>query len=320
MRSRTLTPVLANLAAVKAGSLHPSRLLPLLVSALLLWSAPAFGETRATAKECTPPVAIGSVSLAGRAPLAGFGLDKWDDADRAYSEFTSAYAALRSLDKSELVNLVMAICEAEEADRRAVSSDASNRVRDRVRDSYDRLNSLRDRAVNTLEAVLSDTTFKGRWDRAREYREKTGDYWRTIDRMTSSLRGSNHPVVAYLLERGQEAHLTYQKNQSYCTVYEFTLSNGSRVDCIYADGVTAYVFELKPNNSRARSRGREQVQNYVSALSTSASDLQKLISLDSKFRDVKSFVPKLGLYRLCPEITDDGDFKEVSVYWKSESP
>jgi hypothetical protein len=246
--------------------------------------------------------------------------DPWDDAERAYNEFESAYKSLRTLDKTEVQALVTAICDADEEDRRSVSSDAQSRARDHVRDSYDKLQQMRDRANDLLKTVLADTTFQSKFDRARDYQSRISEMWASIDRMTANVRGGNHPVVAYLAQRGIDAHGEYEHNSSNCTVYEWTLANGRRVDCIKVDGTTAYVFEIKPDNSRARSSGRIQVGDYVKALNNNPEELQRLKQRDSHFNEVTTFVGKLALYRLCPEITDDGEFKEVSTYWMSENP
>jgi hypothetical protein len=62
------------------------------------------------------------------------------------------------------------------------------------------------------------------------------------------------------------------------------------------------------------------VGDYVKALNNNPEELQRLKQRDSHFNEVTTFVGKLALYRLCPEITDDGEFKEVSTYWMSENP
>ena len=267
--------------------------------------------------------AAGAPSIANRAsnPVSlRIRLDAWDDASRAYSTFESEYRSLRALDKDEMVRLVSAICDADEDERRDVSSAASSRAKDKVKDAFEKLASLREGVDRAIENVLKDTTLKNRYSDANDLKERTGRMWESIEKMTRSVRGANHPVVSYMLEKGQSAHKEYQSSSSNCTVSEFTLTSGKRVDCIYADGATATVVEIKPDNSRARSAGRDQLNTYLRSLREDSLNLQALIAKDSKFKEVKTFTPMFALYRLCPEFNDDGEFKEASVDWRREAP
>jgi hypothetical protein len=250
-------------------------------------------------------------------PLTARRVDLFDDAERAFSEFVDSYRDAKKLTIDEEKRLVAAICDAEEEERKSVASEASTRVRDKVGDSIDKLQAKRDKALELLGKVLNDTSLRSRHDKAKEYDQRARDLWESIVKMTKSPRGANHPVVAYMLETGQTQHRNYQQSSSNCTVYEWRTSAGV-ADCIYADGTTAFVVEIKPDNSRAIAKGREQVSRYVAALNNDPSQLQELIKKDSRFKDVKAFVGRLMLYQLCPEITDDGDFKEVSVSWRGE--
>jgi hypothetical protein len=244
--------------------------------------------------------------------------DPWSDAEQAVNTFIDAYRKLKALDESELQALVTAICDAEEDDRKAVGAEASARVKATVIGAYDELMKLRDAALTNLKAVLADTSLQSRYSQANDYVSRVNDLWTSIDKMTYSVRGANHPVVSYMLDRGQQEHKNYQGSSSNCTVSEWTVPSG-RADCIYADGTTGYVIEIKPRNARAIAKGRQQARGYADDLNNSAAERAKLAQKDSRFNQVTTYVPKIMAYTLCPEIDEDGNFKEVSTYWTGET-
>lgn len=250
-------------------------------------------------------------------PLSAFSLpDIYDDAERLATLVFDGYANLKKLDKDELKRLVEAICQADEEDRRAVSKDASDRVKDHVNYEYEKLERLKDEANVSLDKVLADNNFKDKHSKARDYKEKVRDTWDSIQRMTKSLRGANHPVVSYMLEKGQEVHRDYQTNSRNCHAYEWSTRSG-RADCLYApSGEVCQVVELKPDNSRAVSKGRGQARGYADDLNNDPKELEKLKNEKGAFKDCKRFVPIVMAYTLCPEISDEGEFRSVSVSWR----
>ncbi len=259
------------------------------------------------------------ITLLFVAPIVVFSLpDNYDDAERLVTRLVDGYANLKKLDKDELKRLVEAICQADEEDRRAVGREASERVKDHVNSEYDKLARLRDEANASLDKVLADQNFKDKHSKAQEYKERVKDTWQSIDKMTTSLRGANHPVVSYMLETGQKVHQDYQTNSSNCQAYEWTTSAG-RADCLYApSGEVCQVIELKPDNSRAIAKGRGQARDYADALNNDPKQLEKLKNEKSAFRDCKRFVPIVMAYTLCPEINDEGEFRSVSVSWRKD--
>jgi len=255
---------------------------------------------------------LGLLVCVGLAKLAL--ADIFDDAERSTSTFVNNFSELKRLSRSELELLVRAICDAEEEDRRSVSRDAAYTLKSKVSSEYDKLQRQKDEALTNIAKVLSDEKFRDKHSRTKEYEGKVKETWSSIERMTSSVRGANHPVVAYMLETGQEEHRRYQSNSSNCTVAEHTLPSG-RADCIYAS--SCEVIELKPNNYRARSKGREQAERYARSLNEDPREREKLIEKSSNFRSCQKFSWRVMCYTLCPEFDDEGQFRSVSVRWDS---
>ncbi len=67
--------------------------------------------------------------------------------------------------------------------------------------------------MEQLDAVLAESSLKDRHSKAKEHRGKVTEWWASIEKMTRSLRGANHPVVAFMLKEGQAGHKSRQSLQ-----------------------------------------------------------------------------------------------------------
>jgi hypothetical protein len=90
-----------------------------------------------------------------------------------------------------------------------------------------------------------------------------------------------------------------------------------------ATGETCTVIEFKPNNSRSIGKGIEQYRRYVQELNEELKKpgsglIKKLIDTRSDFAKCKAFVGRVDCYKLCPEINDENEFREVSAYWSKD--
>lgn len=219
----------------------------------------------------------------------------------------------------ETRKIVTAVCEADEEARRDVGRDIADRVSRDVRDKHSALERLRDESYRAVDDVLADDNLKSNHSDTRSLRDDVKSRWESIDRMTRSLRGSNHPVVSWMLDQGNRAH---SDRQSSCDAKEISLNSG-RLDCAMATGETCLVVELKPDNSRAIDKGEDQADRYVRDLNDElkkpdSSVIKKLIDADSDFAKCKRFEPQVDCYMLCPTVNEDGEYREVSVSWRRD--
>jgi hypothetical protein len=240
--------------------------------------------------------------------------DDFDYASALAGNFQSDYEALRALDPKELRELTKAICDADEDEQADIARSVSSRVKDQVNYEYDKLQRRKTDVDAALDKVLSNDQFKEKWGGARDWKAKTQESWDRITRMTEALRGGSHPVVAMMRDLGQRAHSEYQGNSSKCTVHEWTLPSGN-ADCINARSYpSCQVIEIKPNNSRAVSKGERQAKDYVEDLKRD-DERKKLIDKDSDFTKCTDFQPKVVRYSACPEIDDNGEVRSLSLGW-----
>jgi len=259
-------------------------------------------------------VAAGSILVVcGIAGIAIAGGD-WSGTERKVEEFKSQEGDLRKLTPKETQSIVTAICDAEEADRKSAGSDAGRRVKDKVASEFRELETLKNDSVKMCDAVMGDSGLSKQHSQAGDLKKDVLKRWESIEKMTSSVRGANHPVVSYMLTTGQQEHLKRQQSSSKCDEYEFSMSSG-RVDCLKISGSTCYVIEFKPNNRTSLKKGIDQVKKYAEELNQHKTAFTKLIEKNSKFAQCKSFQTRIDCYTLCPDIDSNGNFQAVSASW-----
>jgi hypothetical protein len=241
--------------------------------------------------------------------------DEYNDAERSAKDLLYSYEDFKKLDRSEVQSLVNAICQAEEEERKSVASDIGSRAREKVRSEYDKVERRKNEALDKLKKVIADDRFKDKRSDAESLKSQVEERWKSIDRMYDSMRGSNHPVVSFMLDKGKEEH-DYREGR--CTAREFETGNG-RADCIGYDGNACLIVEFKPNNSRAISKGKEQLKDQSEALEKNADKRKELDDKSSSFSSCpKKFDTRVDCYMLCPEIDEEANFKSTSTSWSTD--
>ncbi len=242
---------------------------------------------------------------------------EFEDAKNKAEQFLTRYEQIRSLHPKEIRALVATICEndGDEDDFNALSKQATERLRDEVRENIEDLNKRHEEASAALRRAENDPASKDRQSEARSLSERIDQVWSRIQNISADeIRGGNNPVVNYLRKMGQGSHKDYQEHSGKCTVDEFQTGEGP-ADCLWAE--KCYVIELKPNNSRAISKGKGQADKYAKALNDNKDDsFTNLLKKTSDFNSCKGhFVPKVAAYMACPEIDDEGRVRESSFGW-----
>jgi polyhydroxyalkanoate synthesis regulator phasin len=266
----------------------------------------------------------GRLAIGGMLALATVGVawaaGDWSAAQNRFERFKDEQQALKKMTPEETRKIVQAICEARSTkERRAVGSAIASRVKDDVGSDVDKLRRSRDETVRLLDEVIADSNLADNHSSAQRLKAEAIERWEMVERMTQALRGGNHPVIAFMSEQGMRAHV---ERQERCDAHEFTLSNG-RVDCLMASGENCKVIELKPDNSKAISDGREQADRYVRELTAELKDpnsstIKKLIDKDSDFKRCKEFTRQVDCYKLCPDVNEDGTIHEQNASWRSD--
>lgn len=91
--------------------------------------------------------------------------------------------------------------------------------------------------------------------------EKTKTNLKTLHD-TGAAKGVLHPSVQLAVEYGKRKHADYNGKYS-CTIYDQQLTSGrTRPDCVIVGPDACYLYEFKPDNSAAVSKGRSQLNDY----------------------------------------------------------
>lgn len=272
--------------------------------------------------------------LIGVAGLSAHYADDYErdfsDAERLYQNFRRDFLQLKNVTASEAEKLVAAICEAEEDERKNVSRDAGSRLRSTVTADFRQLESIKEsaerafkKAIESLKKAKSDNVeYKKNGRKIEDLTGKAEDYskdmeaqWSSIQKMTAAIRGGNHPVVGWMLEAGQAAHDDRQRSSQFQAT-EFAVGSAGRIDCLIADGKTLIVVELKPCNSKARNKGKEQLSKYIAELQRNWKTYKtQLVNKNSKFVNVTEVSGRIDCYTLCPAITGDGNYEKAYLKW-----
>ncbi len=240
----------------------------------------------------------------------------WSGARDREGRFKSEYESLRRLTPEETRRVVTSICEADEDERASVASDVHDRVASLIARKFEELERIKDEALRRLDDVIADDKLKDRRDEARSLREDVQRRWETIDKMTRSIRGKNHPVVRYTIEEGMRAHRDRCGSSSYCDVYEYSLPSG-RADCLQAS--SCLVIELKPDNEKSIRRGDTQARGYVAELNNNPEIRKKLIERKPDFARCQTFRARVDCYRLCPDIDPDtNEMRSTYASWRTD--
>ncbi len=242
--------------------------------------------------------------------------DKFSDAKDAYERFISGYERIRSIDRQEMKDLVSAMCDANDEDRISVGRRAAERVESDVNSNYNELRRARENAQNLINAVKSDEQYKDKWDYVRDYENRMNEIWSRMERIREKASAGNNPVFAAMSKFGMHAHTEYQNIHSSEGIKDFEVPSG-KIDFINWNTCTC--IEVKANNSNSISRGRDQLNRYVSDLNK-PEYFNRLLDYSSdareKFPKCKgNFKKKVVCYIYCPEIDDNGEMRSTSLGW-----
>jgi hypothetical protein len=242
--------------------------------------------------------------------------DKYSDAKDAYDKFISGYEQIRSINKQEMKDLVNAMCSADDQQRTSVGKSAAERLENDTRSKYDELKQAKERAEALINEIKSDEQYKDKWDYLKDFQNRINEVWPRIERIVEKCRAGNNPVFAAMSRFGMQAHLEYQSLHSSEGIKEFEVSSG-KID--FLNWNTCTCVEIKANNSSSISKGRQQLERYISDLKK-PEYFNKLLEYNSeakeKFAKCKGeFNKKIACYIYCPEIDDNGDMLSASLGW-----
>lgn len=185
----------------------------------------------------------------------------------------------------------------------------ADRMRDRIAPQWRQLGEEAVRMISIADKLLREEDDDARRGagKLREEVQKTMASLQAI--LDGELKGANDPEVRAKIELGKNEHKRIQNDSSKCTASERTFGS-RRIDCIRVDGSTCYVVEIKPNNDKAREKGRDQIregikeiQEAVAGKKTRSQLTDKLEVLRPCFNEATEQLllkEELRVYEYCP--------------------
>jgi hypothetical protein len=241
----------------------------------------------------------------------------WNAAKQKAEEVKKQDEEVKKLLPVETKKIVAAICEADDDSRKSAADSAASNARSHLNDKVSELERTKRDALDQLDRVVNDDKLKDKQSDARSLESEVKSRWDKTNDLTHALRNGNPPVVEYMLKGGQSAR---HDRADRCDVKDFSLDSG-HVDCLMARGDTCMVVEETSDNSHAISKGRDRAgrarSQLESELKKSSSDvLKSLISRKSDFAKCKKFETRVDCFKQCPDIGDDGRYRDASPSWR----
>ena len=236
----------------------------------------------------------------------------YDDAVEAAKSYTDSYEDIRKIDVDQLTRLVKAMCDADTDELASVADDEGSRVEGMARDQKGRLDTLRVDADSKILTALADPQTDD------EQKEELSKYQGRIEQLAKRIQkiidygtkmGSN-PVFNKLRKAGQMAHNQFYVQLSDCKGYRDIPVGDLKPDCILP--ADCMVIELKPDNDRAIAKGWAAAEESRKTLNTKEG-FEALTKAFDEFSNCEEFKARVDCYKYCPEVDDDGEFRETRL-------
>jgi hypothetical protein len=235
---------------------------------------------------------------------------------------------LREWYKQDTTNVRQLFCSIPESPGDSAEGDAyaaqlqqiADRMRDRIKPRWRELSDEAGRLIAAADKLLGQQDDDVRTGAARLRAEVVKTMSSIQNLLDNELNGANDPEIRARIELGKNEHRRIQGDSGKCTVSELTIGN-RRIDCVRVDGSTCYVVEIKPNNSAAQDRGKEQIRRGVAEIENAARGKRKKAEFTGSleiFRtcfdeasEALALKEELRVYEYCPP---DGElFKDFVV-------
>ncbi len=201
--------------------------------------------------------------------LAGFTLaQNLDDVTDEVEDFQKTAQEVYRLNAEGLEEIWVAYCglldpTTDEYDNEFAAAIGTN-VQNRQEDKWDDAMGQGAELINALSPLQATPETKEAADELFEMVDKEITILRALEAGVV-LKGSNHPFVQFAIEYGKEQHedLCYDEGEEPIICDEIWPTLDGRPDLVFVDDSGLWIYEFKPNNSKAISAGEDQVEGYV---------------------------------------------------------
>jgi hypothetical protein len=239
---------------------------------------------------------LGGVAWAGWSDIRSKAQDAKAKADEVHHDLPG-----------EMKKIVAAMCAAGDDGRKSAGESAASNGRSTLRDKLETFHRAAKDAIDQLQPIANDYN-DGNHSEAGSLISDLKSRRDKLDDQTRDLVNGTPAVVDYILRKSESAR---NDHRSGCNYRGLSL-NGGTVDCLNASSDTCTVVEFAFDNSNSISAARDRASRAKSVVESEL----KRSSPSSTVSKCKHVETRVDCYKLCPDIDDDGKFREASPSWR----
>ena len=199
-----------------------------------------------------------------------------------------------------------ALCSEDEDRIKEAVDKVAERVAGNLNNNWDAIKSRKDELVTAVQKLKSGST----QEEAAQLEQKIGKLTESVEKAAkgdaSLLRGAANPRIRARIEFGKAEHVRKQGSlgcaQSEVLIEHDYCSDSRRdycfIDCVKVSSGYCSIAEIKPNNDRAKARGRDQVDLYERGI---RAKIEKV--------GIQGFTDKSEVFKQCLDPSDDHKLK-----------
>jgi hypothetical protein len=254
------------------------------------------GKTKTVAAILLATVGVGAAWAAGG----------WDDAKNKADEAKRKGEEVQKVLPTAMKKIVGAMCAAGDDDRARVGESEASNGRSALRDKLDAFHRTTKDALERLERMSNDYKDAHHSDASslvselKSRRDKLDDLSRALE--------NKPPVIDYIIRHGDSAR---SDHTSRCNERSLSL-DGGRVSCLINGSDTCTVVEIAFDNSTSISKARDRASRAKESVEHELKRQQP----NSAVAKCKRVETRVDCYKLCPDVDDNGKFRESSASWR----
>jgi hypothetical protein len=206
----------------------------------------------------------------------------------------------------EVRKIVGAMCAASDDNRKSAGQSEASNGRSTLNDKLNTLDHAVQASVDQLQPVANDYKDNNHSDASSLISDLKSRKDKAHDQSRDLLNGAS--VIDYIMRKSDSAK---SDHRSRCSAHDLSLNGGS-VPCIVQESDTCTVLEVAFDNSDSISHARDRARRDKDILE---SELKRQ-SPSSSVSKCKKVETRVDCYKVCPDVDDDGKYRESSASWR----
>lgn len=245
--------------------------------------------------------------VASLGTLTGAGADSRKVMDDILKDWTAWKELRRELASKYVLSadkIRFAMCDGDEEQILSRVEAVENSVQSSLKGPYESLDKELDVLIERIDKLEEDKALAADARKWRGVMRGAKTRLKVILDGGGLLQGAQNAKVRARIQIGIDKHAQLQTG---CTANEYQIPDG-RIDCLNISDGHCEVIEIKPNNEKARSKGRGQLDGYKSTITRMHADGKLTTLLERCVTDGQlNIVYEVETYEFCPVPDDDID-------------